>query len=377
MKKPYRFAHRKGRQFIQVTFSHIPGRWFSTKSTTMIGAVKFAEAKMRQVNKTQEDMTLAEFSKDFFSESDPHGYRHRLERRNTFYEEGYYKGHASRLKNYILPAHGLYLLSSIKDTMIEDFILDIPNLADNSKNKILACYRIVLQEAVREGYLKTNPAKEVKEIPVTYQHRDVFTEDEIRLMFPQDDNDCIEIWGTVKWATYFAILKDTGWRPSEVAGLCKINYFPELHGIYTTQSVDYRTHKLKQSIKTTRKGQPFKEGFLSEQTDRLMRMLIATTFEDELFIISREKNERFLIYSEVSNRRLRRVCDTLGIALHGRTQYCFRHTFNTNALGNIPEVARLLLMGHTRNRQEYNHLTPEQALKRVLSIEGVKEALNL
>lgn len=377
MKTPYRFANRKGRKFIQVTFAHIPSRWFSTGSTTMVGAVKFAEEKMKEVNNSKSDITLSEFAKDFFSESDPHGYRHRLERRNTFYEDGYFQSHASRLRNYILPAHGSYLLSCIKDTMIEDFILDIPNLADNSKNKVLACYRIVLQEAVREGYIKSNPAKEVKEIPVTYRHRDVFTADEIALMFPDDDEQVMQIWDSIKWATYFAILKDTGWRPSEVAGLCKMNYFPELHGIYTTQSVDYKTHKIKQSIKTTRKGQPFKEGFLSEQTDRLMKMLISTTFTDELFVLSRDIKKGTLIYPEASNAKLRRVCDKLGIALNGRTQYCFRHTFNTNALGNIPEVARLLLMGHTRNRQEYNHLTPEQSLRRVLEIEGVKEALNL
>lgn len=376
MKTPYRFIQRKGR-YIQVSFAHIPNRWFSTGSLTMAGAIKFAEEKLNETAKKQDDITLSEFAKDFFSPSDPHGYKHRLERRNTFYAQTYYEQHASRLRKYILPAHGSYRLSSLKDTMIEDFILDIPKLADSSKNKVLACYRIILQEAVREGYIDKNPANDVKEIPVTYQKREVFTEAEIALLFPSDDEECIKLYGSVKWATYFAILKDTGWRPSEVAGLCKINYFPELRGIYTTRSVDYRTHKIKQSLKTTRKGQPFKEGFLSEQTDRLLQMLIATTYSDELFHLSEKGKKEDFIYPECANKKLQRVCNKAGVALHGRTQYCFRHTFNTNALGNIPEVARLLLMGHTSNRQEYNHLTPEQALKRVLSIEGVKEALNL
>lgn len=376
MKTPYRFIQRKGR-YIQVSFAHIPNRWFSTGSLTMAGAIKFAEDKLNETDKKQNDITLFEFAKDFFSPSDPHGYKHRLERRNTFYAQTYYEQHASRLRKYILPAHGSYRLSSLKDTIIEDFILDIPKLADSSKNKVLACYRIILQEAVREGYIEKNPANDVKEIPVTYQKREVFTEAEIALLFPADDDECIKLYGSVKWATYFAILKDTGWRPSEVAGLCKINYFPELRGIYTTRSVDYRTHKIKQSLKTTRKGQPFKEGFLSEQTDRLLRMLIATTYSEELFHLSEKGKKEDFIYPECANKKLHRVCDKAGVALHGRTQYCFRHTFNTNALGNIPEVARLLLMGHTSNRQEYNHLTPEQALKRVLSIEGVKEALNL
>lgn len=377
MRTPYRFTKKKAKKYYYVQFAHIPDRWFSTGSDTLEGAVLFARAKMEETSKPKGEITLRQFAEGFFSPSDPHGYRHRLERRDTFYQPSYYEQHQGRLDNHILPAHGSYLLSAITDTMIEDFILDLPKLSNSSKNKVLSCYRIVLHEAVREGWIESNPADKVKELPPRYTSRDVFSESEVKIMFPDDDEKLIRFWGGLKWAVYFSILYNTGWRPAEVAGLSKENWFPELHGIYTTCSVDWRTHTVKQSIKTTRKGQPFKEGFLTEQTSRLLTQLIATTPTEHLFHLSEKGTTDHFIYPECANKHMRFCCAKAGIALHGRTQYCFRHTFNTNALGNIPEVARLLLMGHTSNRQEYNHLTPKQTLERILAIDGVRTALNL
>lgn len=386
MRTPYRFIHRKGR-YIQVSFAHIPDRWFSTGAKDMAQAVKFAEAKLREVSNRKKAITLAQFADGFFTEADPHGYKHRLERRDTFYDSSYYTNHQARLDNHILPAHGAYLLTALKDTMIEDFILDLPDLSNSTKNKILSCYRIVLKEAVREGYIPDNPADKVKELPARYKTRDVFSAEELALLFPEDDSALIRIWNGhkhkdgLKYAVYFLIQKDTGWRPCEVSALQKINYFPELRGIYTTSDVNWRTHTIQPRIKTSHRGQKFKSGFLTEQTDRLLRTLIINTTTEGLFRLSarymtKDGNERY-IYPENANERLREACLIAGVHLNGRTQYSFRHTFNTCALGTLPETARLLLMGHKGNRQEYNHLTPEQALERVLKIDGVREALGL
>lgn len=378
MKTPYRFTKRKGRPYYQVTFAHIPDRWFSTGSSTIEGAIDYAR-KVMETNslRAPDACTLRQFASGFFGPSDPHGYRHRLERRDTFYEQSYYDQHQSRLDKFILPAHGGYLLTALNETLIEDFILDIPEIANSTKNKILACYRIVLHEAVREGLLDHNPADDVKDLPPCYASREVFTEDEYRLMFPADTEALIRFWGGLKWALYFSILKDTGWRPSEVAGLSRLNYYPELQGIYTTCSVDFRTHRIKASIKTTRKGQPFKSGFLSEQTIELLEAYLPTCPTEHLFHLSGKGLSDCFIYPECANDHLRLCCAKGGVRLGSRTQYCFRHTFNTNALGNIPEVARLILMGHVSNRPEYNHLTPQQALERVLCMDGVPEALGI
>ena len=375
MKKKYRFRKQKGRKYFEVMFAHIPGKWIPTHKETEEEAEQFAKDFL--VNNglitVQRQTTLKEFAQGFFSKSDPHGYRHRLEMRNHFYDEGFFERHQGRLDNYILKAHGGYFLTALTDVMIEDFILDLKSvkkrgkaLSDDSRNKVLACYRIVLQEAVREGYIKNNPAKDVVGIATTYTHRKAFTKDELSLLFPEDDNKLLKVWGdSLKWAVYFCIMKDTGWRPGEVAGLQIMNWYPEIRGIYTTDSVDRVTHQIKHSIKTTRRGQKFKAGFLEEQTARLLQQLITITRGQFLF----EVNDKGLVYAELANKHLKSAANRVNLALDGRTQYCFRHTFNTLKLGTLPETARLLLMGHTHNRPEYNHLEPLDALKRVKSIE--------
>lgn len=378
MRSKYRFRKQKNRKHCEVMFAHIPGKWFTTDSETKEGAVLWAENFLRKERGEiiQTEMTLGEFAKDFFKPSDPHGYRHRLERRNTFYEEDFFANHQARLDNYILKAHGHYLLTALNDVTIEDFILDLKSkqhknrlLSEDARNKVLTCYRIVLQEAVREGYIKSNPAKDVVSIATTYRHREAFTQEEMDLLFPEDDDKLLLVWGnSLKWAVYFCIMKDTGWRPGEVAGLKITNWYPELHGIYTTDSVDRRTHKIKHSIKTTRRGQKYKAGFLDDQTARLLQQLASTTRGEYLF----EINGRGLVYAELANKHLRAAANRANVALGVRTQYCFRHTWNTLRIGTIPETARLLLMGHTKDRPEYNHLQAEEALRRARKLTEIE-----
>lgn len=375
MKSAYRFTKKKSKPYYYVTFAHVPNRWFSTHSKTLEGAIAFAKTFMERQKNIEREITLRDFADGFFTASDPRGYRHRLERRDTHYQPHFFRQMQGILDNYILKENGSFLLSAIDETLIEDHLLDIPNLANATKNKVLMCYRIVLSEAVRQGYININPAEKVKPLPPKSQPRGVFTTAELATMFPPADEEVIQFWGSLKWATYFAIMKDTGWRPSEVAGLSRANWYPDLQGVFTTVSVDGWSHQLKNRIKTSDRGQTFKEGFVSDQTARLIVALIRETPSEYLFLIDPKDEGRGFVYPRMETRWLRARCKKNGFNLGNRTQYSFRHTFNTNALGNIPESARLLLMGHTANRQEYNHLTPRQNLERVLSMDGVRETL--
>ena len=83
------------------------------------------------------------------------------------------------------------------------------------------------------------------------------------------------------------------------------------------------------------------------------------------------------VYSELANKILRSAKKRAGLPDDSRTQYSFRHTWNTDNYGTMPQEARLLIMGHVKNRPEYTHLSPLQALERVLIIPGVKEAMGI
>lgn len=388
MRKEFRFRHPKGRN-IEVMYSFRPGKWKSTGCKNIADAVQFAikdiSAMRLGFTREKENTTLKEFAKDFFTEKDPHGFRKRLIRRGVNYEDSFYIQHQSRLDNYILPKHGDYLISAITDVMIEDFIIDLKKyndkkteLANNTKNKVLICYRLVLQEAVRQGYVTKNAAKEVPELRKDGAERGVFTEDELLLLFPEPYDELLRIWGSLRWAVYFLILRDTGWRPGEVSSLRLSNYFPELQGVYTRSSVDFKTHQIKNRIKTSTKGQKYKDGFLQSGTVEVLRKYITTLEGDDPYFFEYEhKNKKQFIYPEVANKHFKASAERAGVRLHGRTQYCFRHTFNTYYIGRLPEAARLILMGHRAYRREYDHLTPEQSLQRVLSIQGTSEALGL
>ena len=120
----------------------------------------------------------------------------------------------------------------------------------------------------------------MKEINERKGGRLPFTEEEMDKLFPSDDDALISIWGNLKWACYFSVLKDSGWRPGEAAALSKNNFFPsshgtELNGIYTEETVSWTTHKIVKRIKTSDKsnGAKSKQGFLTEQTARLLSRL--------------------------------------------------------------------------------------------------------
>lgn len=254
--------------------------------------------------------------------------------------------------------------------MIEDFFLDLTSyrdgrdLSDDTKNKVLGTYNDILEEARRQGYIKQNPCDKVKTIVARNKNRQHFTEEELSRFFPEDRKELIRIWWSLQWAVFFLIERDTGFRPGEVAALSSMNFFPEFNGIFTDSDVDYRTRQIKHSIKTSKKGQPFKVGLLKDQTAELLQELIMQNPNDPYLFKLKGK----FINSDCANNHLQSCAKRAGVELNGRTQYSFRHSFQTYNIGRIPEQALLLLMGHTTNRKEYTHLDPNETLRRVLEI---------
>lgn len=265
---------------------------------------------MQSNSTVRKNITLKEFSTDFFSESDPQGFRLRNEKRNRQYTIHYYNAHQSRLDNYIIPEFGDYLISAINDVMIEDWIITLSScknsdeeLADDSKNKVLICFRIILQEAVRQRIIAKNPAKDISLITVRSKSRAPFTDIELFRMFPKEESELLRIWGTRTWAVYFLIMRDTGFRPGEVAALTEQCYNPALHGLYTERSIDFSTREILERIKTTNKGKSYKVGILTNQTvEQLDKLLVELNYEPESLFL--RINNRPIIPA-VANKHLK------------------------------------------------------------------------
>lgn len=378
MKTPYRFTYRKDKKCFYVTYRHIPGRWFSTGMATIEQAVLYAEDELRRggVGKISTMPMLEVFTKGIFSTDDPYGIRRRNQGRNLVYSDSYYRDHQSRLEHYILPTFGKHLLDSITDVAIEDWLLSLfkyddtkTPLSDDSRNKVLMCFRLVMQEAKRQGYVDRNPAAEVRMINARNKRRRDIEDHELVRLFPSDRENLMRIWLNPMWAAYFLVFRDTGFRPGEVAGLQKRNYYPELHGIFTDQSVDYQTRKLKQSIKTTNEGQKYKAGILTSLTCEYLDELSIDMDDDDFFFLIDGR----LLCPEVSNKHLKGACKRAGVDLAGRTQYSLRHSFETGIAGLVENKVLIELMGHTSFRKEYDHRKPKKILTRLQPVREILE----
>lgn len=333
----------------------------------MAEAVIWAEDYLRKYlgnPESQDSVTLEEFSSGLFDLDGD--YRKRLESRKEVYQDSWYLCNESRLRNYILPRFGSFLIDAISDVAIEDWIIMIPGVSDNTKNKILYTFRRVLHEAKRRGYVKENAAKEVQAISEDHKVRAPFTPDEIKILFPKEDICLYSVWHSWKWAAYFLILRDTGFRPGEAAAIKTDDIIFELSGVYVTRSVDYRTHQVKESIKTSKVGQPFKIGVLSPQALRILARL-SPDDDGHIFRVGRTG----FIYAELANKHLRAVCKAVGIDIGDRTQYAFRHSFETDVAGKVDNSILLQAMGHTRFRNEYDHRTPETRIKQIQPLKEI------
>lgn len=377
-KKLYRFRLPKQLGKYQVQFYHIPGKWISTGTADITEAVLFAEAKLKEdlYGLGRSELTLQQFAEGFFTEADPYKLRMRDRKYGKNYAPYYYYQKQGFLDNYILPRFGRYLVSGITDVAIENWFLDLKSkdtgkdLSDDTKNKILITLRIVLQEAHRQGLVSQNTAEKVKMINEKNEERKPFTKEEMILMFPYDDDELVKVWKDQMWATYFLIMRDTGFRPGEVAGLKISSYYPDQHGVYSEDSVNFRERKLQHSIKTSKKGQKYKVGILTSQTERFVQARISAC---------REKGEEYLFlikgkYMEpsASNKHFKTCVDSL-MERDGRTQYCLRHSFETDLAGSIEDSKLTELMAHTGFNPVYDHRTPETRLSQLQPVREILE----
>lgn len=382
----YRIRERKGRAY-EVEYAERPSLWISTRTKDFNEADAFVKKNMHSQRRylPNEKVTFAEFSTDFFTRTGEGSYRERCERFGKNHLDGYYVEKAGLLKNYLLPKFGDWDITRIRSTDIEDWYVSVTSyrhpgeeLCGEHKRAMLFAMNDIMQEAVRKGLIDYNPCENVQKIVIhRISNKEVFTSEEIALLFPNDREELMRVWdGSLMWALYFSILVDTGFRYSEAAGL-SIDNIDENGGIYTQESIKGGSITPRHRIKTTGKGKDSKYGLLSSYTMNLLEDYEKQLTDKYLFRI----NGKF-IYSLIANRKLRKACEKAGFDIRERTEHCFRHTFDTNMLNNLGPLLEESdvrdLMAHTGYRPEYDHRTPAQILFRLQKvkpfIEKIREA---
>jgi len=80
-----------------------------------------------------------------------------------------------------------------------------------------------------------------------------------------------------------------------------------------------------------------------------------------------------LIIPDVANKHLKGVYKRAGVPSLGRTQYSFRHTFETTLAGKVENKVLLELMAHTAFHPEYDHRKPEHVLAQLQPVRAILE----
>lgn len=364
--KLYKLHQFKGRN-IEAVFAHAPFKRVSTGTRDLTEAVLFCENYLRQDGIIGEAVpTFKDFSKGFFTRTDPDSLYARDHAFGRDKREQWYADKQALLDTYIIPRFGSYLINSIKAVAIESWLVSIQGsrfgeLSACSKRKILDCLRYVLDDAIRKDYITSNPARAVKPPIERSETRRALTLHEQQQLFPSDLEERVRLWGSRMWALYFSIMYDTGFRPSEVGGLLVGNIYstPQGQAVYTTHTINGETHRLEERVKTSGKGMESRVGLLSSSTQKLVVTFLeeieATDESEPLFLLCRGKKDSF-VFNETANKHFKSVCKSLGIT--GVTQYTLRHTYATYRRGNVDETSLAIAMGHSNGvRNDYDHRT--------------------
>ena len=283
-------------------------------------------------------------------------------------EETWWINSQAYVDNYIIPELGGRRIDSLTTRGIETWLLDLEgvsvrDLSAGTRVKVLQCLRTILDEAVRDEIISSNPAAMVtppSDSPEDRKERRIFTLYEQKLLMPEDLVERVRLWGGLMWASYFSVLADTGMRPGEAMGLrvCDVYKTPQGYGVVAVQEVSPDGKKIKKRVKTSGKGMERRVALLSEGTGSLIETLVERqrigNDEECLFLKDREDKCSY-IGIDTANKHLKGVLKRLG--LEEATQYSFRHTFATFRRGSADEQALALAMGHSGGsvRNDYDH----------------------
>ena len=370
--RKYRFIDRSGAgRNIEVVFDAMPTKHISTGTKDMIEAVMFANEYLASMGLESDYMPLfGDFAKDYYSRRDKDSLYKREESFHRTKRKEWYEVQEWYLDTYIIPFFRTYRLNKITSRTVEAWLIQLEgknkkDLSGNSKRKILACLRLVLDDAMRCSYIPHNPAREAmqpKDEPVMKKRS--LTPYEQRTLFPDSVPERLAVWLTPMYAAYFSVMYDTGFRPQEVAALKVKDVYttPKGRGVYTDHTISFERMEYQESVKTSGKGMESRVGLLSDITSQLIDRLIdlhRLGDNDFLFLMHRD-NSKSWIQSATANKKLRCTCKRLDLDAD-ISQYSLRHTYATYRRGNLDEATLALSMGHSggKVRNDYDHRTAQ------------------
>ncbi len=268
---------------------------------------------------------------------------------------------------------------------LDDWLLDLTDfrtgepLSNQTKNHIRYVLKIVFQEAKDQQLINENPVNEIKPFKPKWKKRDIFTDEEIKKLFPVDREKLLSIWGGQMWATFFLLASVTGLRPGEILALRWSDWYRSLHGMIVSRTIEDGS-RVKQKLKEDKQD----EG-------KIKPVLLTDRAEQELILWeskSKFSNPEDLVFCRTQGKPLNRrgISRRFHLALQHEgvkidpacrnlVPYSLRHGFDTDMLKRAPMHIVQTLMGHSTDKTTrlYNHPNPEDLLQMVLPARDLLE----
>lgn len=339
----------------------IEGLWKSTGEETIQRAMAWA----MQYEPKSQSVYFKKFASGIFDEGSL--YRKTKEEKGRVRSLGYWLAQRGRLKNYLLPAFGDLKLDQITLRMVDEWLISL-NLATNSKNKLIHTLKDILRFAVSQNKLTENPLNSIELFIEKNKERESFIKEELDILFPEDAKKLVKIWGSLMWACYFLVIKETGHRPGEQAVLTWQDLWSQdgKFGFIIDKAMESYTRITKNTTKTGYS----RATRISEFTYKLLLLhLESSPFNRDIDLIFSICGNRGII-PETANKHLKICCKEIGLDLKGKTLYCFRHTANTNFLVDMNPHSAQFLMGHRTQKEtdRYNHPDRRLLVKKATKI---------
>lgn len=280
------------------------------------------------------------------------------------------------IENYILPYFKEILLSSITPAEVRRWRNSIMDgsfkpkslraspPAHETMNKVRRVFEIVMNEAEDEGLIKSNPVSKVSPLSKqVYKKRDALTKEEVDLLFPDNDEDLLRIWGDYEKASMLYLVLTSGMRSGELRALKWSDIDWKNKGVRVTKAIT-----AEQKLGPT-KGKKARGTVPPSRTFELLKkwLELAGKSEPDAFVFAGSDG-----FSPSSSGRLRcalrNAMQHAGINTDGRKNivvHSLRHTYNTLLYTVLPSDALRGTIGHESEAmtQRYAHLTPDEAIK--------------
>ena len=139
-----------------------------------------------------ENITLAEYAKAFYT-WDRCSWIKRQHAKGKHFSKSVAKNRRAMLVNYIIPEYGYKFLVDLNRVEIENWLIAL-ELTGSTKNQLLYTFRTILKDAEMQNIITNNPLEKIEPMATNPKTRDVFTLQELKVLFPEDQTELIYIW---------------------------------------------------------------------------------------------------------------------------------------------------------------------------------------